>query len=61
MRKYLVDDTSNPVHELVDRSRVAALLERFAELTDAAKRQMYGALSAAIWLGHADIAYRDEP
>ncbi len=58
MRRYLVDDAPESLRDIIDPAGVTAALERFTELTEASKRQLYGALSAAIWLGEADINYR---
>lgn len=61
MRRHLLGDRSNPVFEVVDRDAVEVALDRFAELGEPAKRQLYGALTAAMWLGGAELAVRAEP
>lgn len=61
MRRYLVDDADNPIQALIDRTAVIELLDRFEDVTESAKRQLYGALSAAIWLGGHEITYRGRP
>jgi len=55
MRRYLLGDRSNPVFDVIDRHAVEEALGRFAELTEPAKRQLYGALTAAMWLGGSEL------
>jgi hypothetical protein len=55
MRRYLLDEPSNPVFDLLDRTRVEAAVTGFDGLTEASKKQLYGALTAAIWLGGHEI------
>ena len=55
MRRHLLDDPANPVFEVLDRARVATAIGRFDELPDTAKIQLYGALTAAMWLGRAEL------
>ncbi len=50
-----MDDRSNPVFELVDHHAVEAAVDGFAVLTESAKHQLYGALTAAMWLGHHEV------
>jgi hypothetical protein len=57
MRRFLLDDSSNPLQELLDPRGVATALDRFGELNGRAKLQLYGALSAAIWLGGEELCY----
>jgi len=55
MRRYLLDEPSNPVFDLLDRTRVEAAVTDFDGLPEASKKQLYGALTAAIWLGGHEI------
>ena len=56
MRRFVVDDPSNAVFEIVDPVATARALDGFDGLGNAPKRQLYGALTAAIWLGGSEIA-----
>jgi hypothetical protein len=47
----LVEDRTNPAWELIDRRAAAAALERFPTLTPIERRELYGAFTAALWLG----------
>jgi hypothetical protein len=55
MRHYLLDEPSNPVFELLDRARVEEAVTGFDALTEPAKKQLYGALTAAVWLDRHEI------
>jgi hypothetical protein len=55
MRRFLLDEPSNPVFDLIDRTRVEAAVTDFDGLAEPSKRQLYGALTAAIWLGGHEI------
>jgi asparagine synthetase B (glutamine-hydrolysing) len=54
MRRYF-SDASNPVFDVMDRTAVIRALDDFGELPAPAKTQMYGALTAAMWIGHHEI------
>ena len=41
--------------DLLDRTRVEAAVTDFDGLTEPSKKQLYGALTAAIWLGGHEI------
>ncbi len=56
--RFLVEDTANPVHDVIDRERVIAMLASGAEVTPAVTRQLHNALGAAIWLGHHERTAR---
>jgi len=56
MRRFVVDDPSNAVFEIVDPVATARALDGFDGLGNAPKRQLYGGLTAAIWLGGSEIA-----
>jgi hypothetical protein len=55
MRRFLLDEPSNPVFDLLERTRVKAAVTDFDGLTEPSKKQLYGALTAAIWLGGHEI------
>ena len=55
MRRFLLDEPSNPVFDLLDRSRVEHAVSGFTSLSEPSKKQLYGALTAAIWLGRHEI------
>jgi hypothetical protein len=46
-------DPDNPAWDSIDRAATAAALERFHSLDTAEKRELYGAVTAALWLDHA--------
>jgi hypothetical protein len=48
-------DPANPVFTVLDQAAVLGAVERFAELSVPAKDQVYGALTAAMWLGGYDL------
>lgn len=50
--RYLLDDVSNPLQSVLDRSRVEAVLRGGDDLAPPTLRQLNNALAAAIWLGH---------
>ena len=55
MRRYLRYDPANPVFEVLDPIGTERALEAFPSLDEGQKRQLYGALTAAIWLGGHEI------
>ena len=55
IRHHLLDDPSNPVFDLLDRVRVEGAVADFDHLPEPSKTQLYGALTAAVWLGHNEI------
>lgn len=59
--KYLIADRDHPVFEVVDRRAAAAALKDLkqgGELSRGARIQLFGALTAAIWLGDHDAPSR---
>jgi hypothetical protein len=56
MRRLLQGDPSNPLFEIVDPVAVNRALDEYQSLPHAHKQQLYGALTAAIWLGRHEIA-----
>jgi hypothetical protein len=57
MRRFLVEEGASPLQELLDPKAVALAVERFDELNGRAKLQLYGALTAAIWLADEELTY----
>jgi hypothetical protein len=55
MRRFLQEDPSNPVFEIIDPVATRQALDRYPSLVQAHKRQLFGALTAAIWLGGHEI------
>jgi hypothetical protein len=45
----IVDDRTNPMWDLLDRRATAGALARFADLSNLERRELYGALTAALW------------
>jgi hypothetical protein len=56
MRKLFRHDASNPAFELIDASAVSRALDHFDKLSEGQRLQLYGALTAVIWLGNHDVA-----
>ena len=50
LRSVLRQD-NNPAWDLIQRDRVEGALERFASLSLPERRELYGAVTAALWLG----------
>jgi hypothetical protein len=50
-------DASNPLFEIVDQRTVVDRVERLDQLPASSRRQLYGALTAAIWLGGHELTY----
>jgi hypothetical protein len=43
-------DTGNPAWDVIDRRRAVDALEHFASLSMVERRELYGAVTAALWL-----------
>lgn len=56
MREFLRHDPLNPVFDIIDPVATHGALDRFSSLAETEKMQLYGALTAAIWLGRYEIA-----
>jgi hypothetical protein len=56
MRRFLRYDPSNPVFEIVDPVAIKQSLDEFGNLPQREKMQLFGALTAALWLGGHEIA-----
>jgi hypothetical protein len=55
---YLLDDPSNPVFEVVNREAVEKVLTGPSVTDSVGLRSLYGALTAAVWLGHHETPAR---
>ncbi len=55
MRRFFADDSANPLFEIVDPVAANGALDGFSTLAERQKLQLYGALTAAIWLGGEEI------
>lgn len=55
MREYLRHDSSNPVFDIIDPVATGEALNRFSALAEPDRVQLFGALTAAIWLGGHEI------
>jgi hypothetical protein len=54
---YLLDEPTSPIYDIVDRNAImSALCDPLHDET--ASRQLFGALTAAVWLGHHESHYR---
>jgi hypothetical protein len=51
----VLQDRRNPIWELIRRDTLEAALQRFESLTTPERRELYGALTAALWLGAPPI------
>jgi hypothetical protein len=62
-RELLLDETSSPIHDIVDRGAVERVLADPERATPATCRQLFGALTAAVWLGGYEARQRigDKP
>lgn len=49
--RELFEDRANPVWDLVDRRRALELLDRFGELHPWQRAELFGAATAAMWMG----------
>jgi hypothetical protein len=49
--RALLEDRTNPAWELIDREAAVTALERFPSLKPGERRELYGAFTAALWLG----------
>ena len=59
MRRMFRHDTANPAFELIDASAAQHGLDRFDSLSENQRLQLYGALSAVIWLGGHEVTLPD--
>jgi hypothetical protein len=55
MRRMFRHDPGNPAFELIDAGAAQRALDRFDALSERQRFQLYGALSAVIWLGGHEV------
>jgi hypothetical protein len=55
MRRILRHDAANPAFEIIDAPAAQRALDRFDALPEMHRLQLYGALSAVIWLGGHEV------
>jgi hypothetical protein len=55
MRRLFRHDAANPAFELIDASAASQALDRFDRLSESERMQVYGALTAIIWLGGHEV------
>ena len=55
MRRMFRHDPANPAFELIDAGAAQRALDRFDALSERQRVQLYGALSAVIWLGGHEV------
>jgi hypothetical protein len=55
MRRLLRHDTANPAFEIIDATAAQRALDRFDVLPEMHRLQLFGALSAVIWLGGHEV------
>lgn len=58
MRRFLGEDASSALFDVIDPVATRHALDRFETLRESQRRQLYGALTAAIWLGGHEITLR---
>ena len=54
--EMLVGDPTNPVFDVIDRERTRDAIERIEQLGIRDRMELWGAATAAIWLGHHEDA-----
>jgi hypothetical protein len=57
----IIEDTANPAWSLIDRAKVIDGLDRFGEIRPRARQEIYGALTAALWLAGEDEVVPEAP
>jgi hypothetical protein len=57
-RKLLPSDADHPAFELLDRAAIASAIEQAESLTLHGRIQLYGAMTAIVWLGGGDLPWR---
>ena len=60
LESHLLDEPSNPVFEVISRDAVEKALTGPPVTDSLALRSLYGALTAAVWLGHHELQRRAE-
>jgi hypothetical protein len=57
-RDLLLDESSSPLYDIIDRDAVHGVLRDPARATQPVCRQLFGALAAAVWLGQDESQER---
>ena len=57
VESHLLDEPSNPVFEVISREAVEKVLTGPPVTDSLAQRSLYGALTAAVWLGHHELQH----
>jgi hypothetical protein len=57
-QKFLATDPAHPVFEVIDRDVAVAAVDNAQNLTYQQRVQLYGAVTAAIWLGEEELSAR---
>jgi hypothetical protein len=47
----VIQERGNPIWDLINREATEAALHRFHLLTPAERRELYGAMTAVLWMG----------
>ena len=55
MRRLFRHDPTNPAFELIDARAASRALDEFERLSEGERMQLYGALTAVIWLGGHEV------
>ena len=58
-RKFLVADPDHPLYRLINRDAAVAAVDGTRDLTLMQRIQLFGAVTAAIWLGGEELSWRD--
>jgi hypothetical protein len=58
VRALLLDDSTNPVFDIVDRAAVEAVLAGPVPTKQQQPQALFGALTAAVWLGNQESGFR---
>jgi hypothetical protein len=58
VQEYLLDAAPEQLNEIVDPSKVRAIMDGQERARDMEYRQIFGALAAAVWLGHEESTAR---
>jgi hypothetical protein len=58
-RKFLVTDPDHPLYTLIDRDAAVAAVDGIRDLKLMQRIQLFGAVTAAIWLGGDELSWRD--
>jgi hypothetical protein len=60
MRKLFRHDSTNPAFDIIDSNAALDAVDRFEMIPEGQRMQLYGALTAVIWLGGPRSPYPRE-